>query len=184
MRRRPSHRSIRSSPERRNNSSEPATSTCSASSTRNSTLNAEERSGSQAATQFLQSQPDATLNRTERQSGCVGDFLVRLTADECAPYQVGLGRRQRIHKAPQELAARGGVYRGGQIRATWVRQSLGEVRHVFVRLTAASSQVVQAAVADHRQQPGATGATCRVETPGPFEKGHEYVLDDVFRVET
>src|SRR5207244_6997677 len=101
MRRTPSQRSIRSSPERRNNSSEPATSTCSANSTRNSTLNAEERSCSQAATQFLQSQPDATLNRTEWQSGCIGDFLMRLTADKCTPYQVCLARRQPIHKAPR-----------------------------------------------------------------------------------
>src|SRR5579859_5868928 len=94
----PSHRSIRSSPERRNSSSEPAMSSGAARSTRNgrSALTATQRSVPQCAPQLVKAQADPTLHRPQRQTGLAGDLLVRLAADVRAPDQVRLRRRERV----------------------------------------------------------------------------------------
>src|SRR5579864_430420 len=104
----PSQRSIRSSPERRNSSSEPPISSClCASSTVKLTGNVCERSRPHPGAEFFEPKADTALNRAERQSGCIGDFLVRLAADERAADQVCLARRQAIYELPQQLGARG-----------------------------------------------------------------------------
>src|SRR6267143_5987308 len=91
-RRTPSHRSIRSSPERRNSSSELAMSSGAGRSTRNlvSTVNATQRSGPQRAAQLVQTQADATLDGSQGKACFAGDLLVRLAADVGAPDQVRL----------------------------------------------------------------------------------------------
>src|SRR5260221_8243128 len=94
----PSQRSIRSSPERLNSSSEPAMSSGAGRPTRNlvSKVNATQRSGPHGVAQFVQPQADATLDRPQRQAGLAGDLLVRLTADIRAPNQVGVTQRQSV----------------------------------------------------------------------------------------
>src|ERR1051326_3325215 len=105
---RPSQRSIRSSPERRNSSSEPAMSSgVWPSLTQKLTGNVCERSGAHADAQFFEAKADAAFNRPQGQAGCVGDLLMRLAADEGTTNQVGLTRRQAVHQAPQQLCAAG-----------------------------------------------------------------------------
>src|ERR1051326_3525874 len=103
---RPSQRSIRSSPERRKSSSDPAISSGAwLSSTQKLTLNVCERSRLHSRAEFFKAKSDAALNRAKGQSGCVGDLVVGLAADECATNQVGLTRRQALDQPPQELTA-------------------------------------------------------------------------------
>src|SRR6185503_4992155 len=75
-RRCPSQRSIRSSPDRLNSANEPPISSGARRSTRSSTFTEGQRSALHRTAQFVQPQPDAALDRAQRQARLVGDLLV------------------------------------------------------------------------------------------------------------
>src|SRR6266571_5572535 len=181
-RRTPSHRSIRSSPERWNSASEPAMSSGAGSSTRKlaSTVNATQRSGPHGAAQLVQAEADATLDGPQRQAGGAGDLLVRLAAHIGTPNQVGLARWQGIDQLPQRPVPSGGVQFIGNVGRLRIRQMLGQIGHVLAVFERTPAQVIQATVADDREQPGPIRAALGVESIRAAPQRQENILDDVF----
>ena len=63
-----------------------------------------------------------------------------------------------------------------------VGQAFGELGDVFAREAAA--QVIEAAIANHCQEPGAIGAAVGVEAGRSSPQGEEHVVDDVLGLAT
>ena len=96
----------------------------------------------QPATQFVQSQPDATLNRAERQSGCIGNLLMRLAADKGATDQISLAGWQAIDELPEQLVAVGRIELLEYIMYARVRQPAQAEREraIFAQLNASADR--------------------------------------------